>query len=487
MKWFHYQRKHVPVPTAFYIRTQAAPHGDTEGQMKLLKSEEGQTLVFIALCMTALLGFLAFAIDTGLVFRARRNVQIAADGAATAAALDYYYNSTTAGSIAAANAVGVNAAALNNVTAGNGTTVDVHCPVQNGAYASSTCNGYFEAVITQPASTFFMNMFTGSKTMNVAARAVAGTPYVANYCVYVLKSSGDLKAGGGNGPGTGGTSSMWLQGSFTVKANACGIVDNGTASNALDLNGNGGTLSAGSIATVGGCSGCNPPAYTSGVAPVTNPLKKLCVPYTGNPNDSACPMPTCLPGSPTAGTASVPTVVGSGGSICYTGDANGNVTLSNVQLNGTFIFNGAGKLTFGSNVTSDPNNGSTIDLAYPQSSDGTVVMTENPGTVFNLNAPTASTSPYQGIVLMAPTTNSGAAEFDFGHSNGSLTGTVNGIFYLPSGTLYLHDSGGGSTGLTLNTDLIVGQIDDDTASLTINSYSNANPTLTPLLAVALVE
>ena len=456
--------------------------------MKLLKNEEGQTLVFIALCMTALLGFLAVAVDVGMLFRARRNLQIAADGAATAAALDYYYNSTSTGAVAAANGVGTSAATLNGVTAGNGTTVDVHCPVLYGAYASGTCNGYFEAVLSQPNPTFIMGMFTGSGTTNVSVRAVAGTPYVANYCVYVLNPSGDLKAGGGNGPGTGGSSSMWLQGSFTVQANKCGIVDNGTASNALDLNGNGGTLSAGSIAVVGGCSGCNPPAYTSGVAPVTNPLKALCVPYTGNPNDSACPMPTCLSGSPVAGTASAPTVVGNGGSVCYTGDSSGNVTLSNVKLNGTFIFNGKGQLTFGNNVTSDSTNGSTIDLAYPQSNDGTVVMTEGSGTVFNLNAPTASTSPYQGVVIMAPATNKGAAEFDFGHSSGTLTGAVNGIVYLPSGTLYLHDSGGDhSGGLTLNTDLIVGQIDDDTASLTINSYSNSNPTLTPLKAVALVE
>lgn len=456
--------------------------------MKLFRDEEGQTLVFIALCTTALLGFLAVAVDVGLLFRVRRNLQIAADGAATAAALDYYYNSSNTGAVAAANGVGVSAASLNGVNVGNGTTVDVHCPVQYGAYASGTCTGYFEAVINQPSPTYIMSMFTGLGTTNVSARAVAGTPYVSSYCIYVLNPSGNLKAGGGNSPATGGTSSMWLQGSFTVNANKCGIVDNGTASNALDLNGNGGTLSAGSIAVVGGCSGCNPPAYTSGVAPVTNPLKKLCVPYAGNPNDTSCPMPTCLSGSPAAGTASTPTVVGNGGSVCYTGDANGNVTLKNVTLNGTFIFNGRGTLTFGGNVTSDSTNGSTIDLAYPQSSYGTVVMTETSGTVFNLSAPTASTSPYQGVVLMAPTNNYGAAEFDFGNSNGDLTGTVNGIFYLPSGTLFLHDSGGDhSGGLTLNTDLVVGQIDDVTASLTVNSYSTTHPTATPLKAVALVE
>ena len=42
-------------------------------------------LVLVVLCMTVLLGFMALAIDVGLLFRARRNVQIAADAAAAGA------------------------------------------------------------------------------------------------------------------------------------------------------------------------------------------------------------------------------------------------------------------------------------------------------------------------------------------------------------------------------------------------------------------
>lgn len=457
--------------------------------MKLFRDEEGQTLVFSALCMTALLGFLAMAIDVGLLFRARRNLQIAADGAATAAALDYYYNKTSSGAVTAADGVGASGAALNGVTAGNGTTVDVHCPVVNGPYASGNCNGYFEAILTQPNPSFIMGMFTGSATANVSARAVAGTPYVANYCVYVLNSSGNVGNGGGNnGAGVDkGSSDMFLNGSFTVNANRCGIVINGTGNQALNLNGSGGTLNAGSIAIVGGCTGCGSIPYSAGVAPVTNPLKSLCVPEA---NSSPCAPPSaCISGGSFGGTASTPLVIGNGGTVCYSGDSNGNLTLTNVTINGTFIFNGAGTLTWGGNVNSDGTNGATIDLAYPTTyaNNKNVIMTENAGTVFNLSAPTSSSSPYQGVVLMAPPDNYGIVTFEFGNSHGSLTGTVNGVVYLPSATLYSHDSGGGTNGLTLNTDLIVGQIDDNTATLTINSYSNSNPTLTPLRAVALVE
>ena len=55
--------------------------------MKIFRNEDGQTLVLTALCMTAMLGFMALAIDVGLLFRAKRNMQITADAVAVAAAL----------------------------------------------------------------------------------------------------------------------------------------------------------------------------------------------------------------------------------------------------------------------------------------------------------------------------------------------------------------------------------------------------------------
>ena len=48
---------------------------------RLWKDESGQTLVMAVLSMTLLLGFLALAVDVGVLFHARRNVQLAADGA----------------------------------------------------------------------------------------------------------------------------------------------------------------------------------------------------------------------------------------------------------------------------------------------------------------------------------------------------------------------------------------------------------------------
>ena len=442
--------------------------------MKKWNDESGQILVFTVGGVIVLAGFLALALDASLLFRSRRNLQIAADSAATAAALDYYYNSSS-GSIAVtqAEAVGVQAAAIDNVQAVNGTTVDVHCPVQNGVYKSSTCNGYFEAIIQQPNSTVFMGLFNHN-SVTVATRAVAGTPYASSSCADVLKSTGNIGAGG-NGNGVGkGDSSAYLFGNFTVNGPHCSMVINGTASSdALNMQGGAGSLNMGSVAVVGGVSGAGDSTTTpiTGAAPVEDPLQAV-----SQPN---------IPGSCTSGGSVSGTSFTDG--ACYSGDNKGNLTLTNDTFNGTFIFTGTGTLTFGGTVTSGTN-GATIYLQHG-------AMSENTNTTFtgpaNSNitgcASGCFTAPssgnLKGIALMAPSSNSNLIEFNFGNSSG----TINGITYMPGATLYLHNNSGSGPGLILDTDLIVGQIDDQAGSVTINSFSALNPTLTPLKAVALVE
>src|SRR6478752_6573570 len=101
--------------------------------MKILRQEDGQTLVLTALCMTAMLGFMALAIDVGILFRSKRNMQIAADSAAVAAALDYYYNNATAANpLTHAQAAAQTAATANGVTNGTNGTVTVNCHPSSG-------------------------------------------------------------------------------------------------------------------------------------------------------------------------------------------------------------------------------------------------------------------------------------------------------------------------------------------------------------------
>jgi Flp pilus assembly protein TadG len=44
--------------------------------MKALKDERGQVLILTALALLVLLGFLALAVDVGVLFRAKRNIQL---------------------------------------------------------------------------------------------------------------------------------------------------------------------------------------------------------------------------------------------------------------------------------------------------------------------------------------------------------------------------------------------------------------------------
>lgn len=444
--------------------------GDENVQVKLhsIKDESGQVLVLTVLSFTVLLGFMALALDVGLLFRAKRNLQVAADSAATAAALDYYYYTNSAD----AKAVGKNAAGLDNVVDGvNGTTVVVNYPVSNGVYAGMT--GYFEVIVTQPSPAFFMEMFTNG-SVKVAARAVAGTPYASQYCVDSLATKGNL----GNGK-SGGTSTVLLQGSFDIEAQKCGVMVNGNDADALDFGNTKGkaNLDAASIAVVGGCNGsttgCTTGSstgaanVTTGVAPVQDPLQAL---SNNPPSTATCTAP--------AGGKLTGTIGSSGGTVCY----SGNVAVTGpATLAGTIVF--TGPVTFNGTIGTAAS-GTTIDIAS-NSTEKNPALTFLSSANITLNAPT--TGPYAGVVLMSPNAYSGTLELDFGAS----CAHINGIIYAPTSELFFNDSGcdskGTPPGLSITSDLIVGTLLDKTATINLTSYSLTNPTITPLKAVALVE
>lgn len=85
---------------------------------------------------------------------------------------------------------------------------------------------------------------------------------------------------------------------------------------------------------------------------------------------------------------------------------------------------------------------------------------------------------------MAPPTNGSTLAF----AKGDATGTIEGIIYAPGALMTLQDHGGSGKkgGLTLITDLIVNQLSDTAALITIQSYSLTVPG-SPLSTVTLVE
>lgn len=431
--------------------------------MRIRKDESGQVLVFTVLWMSLLLACVAMAVDIGMMFRAKRTIQTAADAAAFAGALDYLYKGSTTSAIAAGKA----ASSANGYTDGtNGVGVTINPPPLNGPNAGAA--GYVEAIITAPNSTVFMSRFFGG-SFTTGARAVAGAPEPSTACVIVLNPTA--------------SDAMELQGSFTVTAANCGVVVDSNSSDALDFTGAGGSLTAGSVSVVGGDGGQvgdSSPAPVTGASPVSDPLQ-----LTG---------PTPTNGGCTAGgdgfsgetgttntttttlTGAVPGPGGPGSAICYTKA----ITLSNVTLGpGIYVFENG--VTTSGTVTSGAG-GTTLDVYSG-------AFSVNTGTTLALTAPqdpVGNPTDYEtnGIALMQPASNTSEITIQKGDASGSLTG----IIYAPGAELYLQDSGGDkSGGLSLTTDLIVGTLFDKTATLTINSYSQAYPQQTPLKSITLVE
>src|SRR5215475_2110057 len=101
--------------------------------MRFRDDESGQMLVLTALCMTLLMGFLALAIDVGILFRAKRNVQIAADAGAIAGALHQQYGGSP------------------GPACGGGVT-GVRCAVQNAVGANGIPASDVASVSTSPTA-----------------------------------------------------------------------------------------------------------------------------------------------------------------------------------------------------------------------------------------------------------------------------------------------------------------------------------------------
>jgi Flp pilus assembly protein TadG len=407
--------------------------------MMRLKDESGQALVISVLCMTCLFGFAALATDVGLILREKRLLQIAADSAAIAGALELNYSSGAV--ISAAQAAATRngfTTTTNGVTTAGGTTVTVNTPPLNGPHAGGTNTNYVEVIVSQRQSTLFMGLF-GVLNMTPVARAVAVNGGASYNCIVVLDPTA--------------SPAMNFQGSFDVTTPNCGIVvDSSDSTNALHFTGGGGTLTAGSVGVVGGCGGhCSDstPLPVTGIVPQSDPLGYLGPSF---PTPTGCVAGGTLTGNITPG--------------CY----SGNVTLNNAVLTGMYIF--TGNLTLSHSVTTGAGGG-TIDLTA-----GT--LTETPNTVLNLVAPTTGT--FHDIAIMAPASNTSTLTLEFGNA----TGTIQGIFYAPGAKLFLHDSGGGASGLSLITDLIVKTFDDQTGSVNMTSYSQTTSG-SPLTKVTLVE
>ena len=448
------------------------------------KGESGQILVITALSMTILFGFMALAIDVGLLFNAKRKLQNAVDAAATSGAIDYMFNASQTSATASAT----------SALAANGFSVTPTVNFYPNITSTYHNNGdyYVQVIATVPNPTFFLGVFHGlfrktagaQESVNVSAMAIAGMPGQGNACVIVLDPNADAGA-------------MTLQGSFTVDAGGCGVVVDSTSSDALQFTGGAGTLTAKYVSVVGdghgggdgGQTGDSTPAPVLGAAPVNNPFPTLTSPATSGAN-SVCNSSNSNSASSYTGTSTIKT---SGGVTCFTNSSAvslSDFTVAHPLPPGLEVFTNG--VTLGGTVVSGTGaNGVTMDVGNGQ-------FTVSTNTNLGITAPTSALSGgsgagawsvQAGIAILQPSTNNTQLQLQTGSSCGTLTG----IIYAPTAQLFLNDSGGdhcGGTGFgdaTYDTDLIVYQLFDKTATLNISNYNSSLGASGPLTSVALVE
>lgn len=422
-----------------------------QSSMRFKQSESGQTLVLVALSMTVLMGFVAFAANMGLVFREQRNLQIAADAAATAGALNLR-NGLSASSAAetAANQNGVTNDTLITSAAcsGTGTLICVYTPPVDGPNKGSA---YFvEVIVRQSRPSGLIGMFTGSTAMNVAARAVAGTP-PGKGCVFALNSGVDLN--------------------FTQSGNLtfpnCNVYSDGSLSDSTS-----GTITANYIGLEGTSSPSDPtnitPTPTPNQSSVADPLAGEITPPTFNTS-------SCLPSTNVSSAGTIgPTTAG--GAICYDGlninAGNGTVTLNP----GLYIINGAFNISASSSATIT---GTGVTFYFPNVPGNSQQNQISGGATVNLTAPTTAVTADganipAGILFYENPSNTNLLNI-----SASGAATLTGIIYAPAAPLDLS----GSANLTLKTALVVGSI-DFTGSMNFENYaflSGPNATTPPVL------
>ena len=454
--------------------------------MRFRNGESGQMIVMLAISMTALMGFMALAVDVGILFHVRREVQIAADAAAEAGALDYHYNPS--GSTASAAALA--AASQNGVTNGsNGRTVNVTFPT-SGSYGSPYTTGFVEAVVTVPNPTMFMRLF-GMTSVNLVSSAVAG-PGASQGCVWSL-----------GGAGTG------ISGSGALNASGCEIYDNSNIGTALDLTG--GSISAKQVGVTGGFSGSVRPTPITGMIPVPDPLASLAAPGIPRSSGSGCNTQRIYTaGSHTLGSGCYDGISISGGSLTLTGGnyvINGNISASGnatvIFDSGNYIING--NLAHSSSGTVTLDSGSyTISGTLSNSGSGPLSLSSGQYVVeggLDLTGSGAATGTGVSFYTGGASTLSGRVNLTApigGADNGILifqavgdtspmtiqeTGsmTLQGIVYAPSASLSI----GGSGSSNVYADFVVGSL-DITGSPQLQNYALVNRG-TPLTKIVMVQ
>jgi Flp pilus assembly protein TadG len=256
---------------------------------KRASKEAGSILVFVALAMTVLLGFVGLVIDVGQLYIAKQRAQAAADSAALAAAVNLYQGAGYEGIVttSATNYFNLNAPA--NATLHTPISYYRACPFSwcNAGNMTLINNNYYklaEVVVTVPVNATFLRVL-GITRVNVSATADAAIVQGLGRVPIIVTSptqspaltvSGTLQIC--SGPTTAldvnSTSASSINNGGTIDLSHAGPLDSGNCSSGTGA----------SLANAGQLTG-SPPVlgsgtYTSGATAIADPLSVVVEPGT---------------------------------------------------------------------------------------------------------------------------------------------------------------------------------------------------------------
>jgi hypothetical protein len=366
--------------------------------------------VQVAVCMAALCGVTAFAIDGGVLLENRRRVLATTDAAALAAADDLYVKSATNHGVDVNGAAAASArltVSSNGFSANSTTTVNI--PPLSGPYTGKA--GYAEVILVYQMTRGFSSIF-GSGTLPIQARSVArGLPASTNDAIILLDPTGQL--------------SMGESGNASVNVGTSNIIVDSSSSKAVSLSGNATvtaakTLITGGYSVTGGGAGFSG-TVTTGATPTADPLATIAAPTIGSLTVQSSNQYTL-----TGGTTTLNPGVYTGG-ISLSGQASVVLNPGIYYLNGGGLSLSGGASISGSGVMfyNDPGSGNgQIDLA-------------GHGSV-TISPPTSGI--YQGISIFQNRTATTGVTI-----SGSGSVNMTGTFYVPMATINVTGNGSSNT------------------------------------------
>jgi hypothetical protein len=231
------------------------------------RPRKGVVAVLVAVCLTALLGFVAIALDGGMLLDNRRRVQAAADAAALAAAEDLYLNWRTNQGLDPQGTAAAKATA--NAAANGFTDVTVNIPPLSGYFVGKA--GYAEVIVNYDQPRYFSTIW-GTTATRVTGRAVGRGMWSSNKMGILVLNPTDPGSLTNNGGGM-----ITVVGVPTIidsNSSTAGVTTgNGTVVSTVDVTGVPGVSGPGWQGTV-----------NSGQTPVPDPLAYIPEP---NPNNMA--------------------------------------------------------------------------------------------------------------------------------------------------------------------------------------------------------